>query len=256
MNFQKFKLTLSYHGHPYQGWQSQADGNSVQDHLQMALSKIVKSPIKIHGSGRTDTGVHALAQVAHFEIPIEQAFNALNWVPALNTQLPKSIRAIDCQTVPADFHARFDALSKTYSYHLCLSPILSPFKSDLVWHLPSQFDSSLLKQATSLFLGEHDFSAFAANRGNNTPPPRSTVRTLTQAEVLSLDDGWKIEFSGKGFLYKMVRLMVGGIVQVSRGKYLLNDLENLLHHPSSNPEKKSPLCAPPQGLYLKKVDYS
>ncbi|MFN7343308.1 MAG: tRNA pseudouridine synthase A, partial [bacterium] len=120
----RLKLTIAYDGRPFLGWQSQAGGNTVQDFLNEALEVTAKQSIKMHGSGRTDTGVHALGQVAHFDAPADSTMNPYNWVPALNTKLPATIRVIACEEVSEDFHSRFSAIGKRYHYDVCTDPVL------------------------------------------------------------------------------------------------------------------------------------
>ncbi len=250
----RLKLTIAYDGRPYNGWQSQVCGNTVQDIIQVAMSEVAKQPLRLHGSGRTDTGVHALAQVAHFDAPPEISMNPFNWVPALNCKLPATIRIMACEEVPVDFHSRFSAIGKVYHFDLCTDPILPPLKAGLAWHLPRQLDVDVLGQALSLFLGRHDFHAFAAYRGNETPDI-DWFRTIHQADITTLDDGYRITYAGDGFLYKMVRLLTGGAVHAAQGRIRLDDFAALLDQPPGLPLGKSPLCAPADGLYLKRVTY-
>jgi len=181
----KLKLTIAYDGRPFSGWQSQPSGNTIQDLIEVAIAETVKHTLRIHSAGRTDTGVHADAQVAHFEPPSELNMNPYNWVPALNTKLPPQIRIIDCEEVPVDFHARFNAKSKIYHYNLALTPVLHPLRAGLAWHLPRQLDPSTLEIALSHYLGTHCFKAFAANRGNETETTDYT-RTITKASLTSI----------------------------------------------------------------------
>ena len=248
------KLTIAYDGRPFNGWQSQACGNTVQDHLLRALETIAKQPVKLQGSGRTDTGVHALAQVAHFEPPTGNNMNPFNWVPALNTKLPATIRVMACVEAPADFHARFSATGKIYHYDLCTDPILPPLKAGLAWHLPRSLDATELARALSLFVGRHDFHAFAAYRGNEKPD-MDWHRTIHSADLTTLPDGYRITYCGDGFLYKMVRLITGAAVHAAQGRMLMEDLAALLDQPNDLPLGKSPLCAPADGLYLQEVLY-
>ena len=132
----RLKLTIAYDGRPFNGWQAQACGNTVQDHLHKALEQTAKQPVKLQGSGRTDTGVHALAQVAHFDAPEDISMNPFNWVPALNTKLPATIRVMSCEETDDDFHARFSAKGKIYHYDIATDPVLPPLKAGLAWHLP------------------------------------------------------------------------------------------------------------------------
>jgi len=250
----RLKLTLAYDGRPFEGWQAQAGGNTVQDLLREALTATAKEPLRLLGSGRTDAGVHALAQVAHFDAPDHLTLNPYNWVPALNTKLPAAIRVLACEEVAPDFHARFSATGKTYRYDLCTEPVLSPFKAGRAWHLPRQLDADVLAQALQVFRGRHDFQGFAANRGNEAPDT-DWSRTIYSADLEALSDGYRLTFHGDGFLYKMVRLLTGGAVHVAQGRIRLDDLARLLDQPPGLPHGKSPVCAPADGLYLQEVFY-
>lgn len=250
----RLKLTIAYDGRSLDGWQSQPSGNTVQDLLGRAASETAKEPIRVHGSGRTDAGVHALAQIAHFDAPDQLTMNPFNWVPALNTKLPNSIRVLEAEEVPRDFHARFSATGKTYQYDICTQPVLSPFQAGLVWHLPRQLDPHLLEEAMRLSLGRHQFEAFAAKRGNETEDT-DYHRTITEASLAALDHGWRLTWKGDGFLYKMVRLLTGGAIHVAQGRLSVDDFARLLDQGPGLPHGRPPLCAPADGLYLKSVDY-
>ncbi|MCX8497644.1 MAG: tRNA pseudouridine(38-40) synthase TruA [Akkermansiaceae bacterium] len=250
----RLKLTIAYDGRPYNGWQSQACGNTVQDIVQRAIEEVAKQPLRLQGSGRTDTGVHALAQIAHFDAPPELSMNPFNWVPALNCKLPATIRIMACDEVSAEFHSRFSATGKIYHFDLCTDPVLPPLKAGLAWHLPRQLDADVLRQALSHYLGRHDFHAFAAYRGNETPE-MDWFRTIHSADLETLEDGYRITYVGDGFLYKMVRLLTGGAVHAAQGRIRLDDFAALLDQVGNLPRGKSPLCAPADGLYLKHVIY-
>lgn len=250
----RLKLTIAYDGRPYQGWQSQPGGNTVQDHLHAALHAIAKQPVPLQGSGRTDTGVHALGQTAHFDAPAGLTMNPCNWVPALNTKLPATIRVMACEEAPADFHARFSAVAKTYHYDLCTEPILPPHQAGLAWHLPQGLDPAVLAAALARFQGRHDFHAFAAYRGNETPAT-DYHRTIHRATAASLTDGYRLTFTGDGFLYKMVRMLAGTAVKVAQGRLHPDDAAGLLDQPPGLPRGKSNHCAPADGLYLVRVHY-
>jgi len=247
-------MTIAYDGRPYEGWATQPGGNTIQDHLERAIGEVAKQTIRIHGAGRTDTGVHALGQIAHFDVPEDLTMNAYNWAPALNSKLPATIRVMNCEEAEEDFHARFSAVSKIYHYQLCLAPVLPPLQAGLVWHLPRQLDPVSLEQALALLAGEHDFRAFAALRGNETPAT-CHVRTLSQCELVTTKDGYRIIYEGDGFLYKMVRLLTGAAVYVAQGRLSLSDFAALLDQPDDLPHGKSPFCAPPDGLSLHLVSY-
>lgn len=248
------KLTIAYDGRPYQGWQSQAGGNTVQDFLTRALTEVAKQPIKPHGSGRTDTGVHAHGQVAHFTPPPEITMNPYNWVPAVNTKLPPTIRVTDCEEMPPDFHSRFSATGKIYHYDIRTDPVLPPLMAGLAWHLPRLLDADLLAEALAQFIGTHDFHGFAAYRGNEKPD-MNWHRTIRRADLETLDHGYRITFEGDGFLYKMVRMLTGAAVHTAQGRMPLGDLTTLLDQPPGLPHGKSPVCAPADGLYLDRVIY-
>jgi tRNA pseudouridine38-40 synthase len=250
----RLKLTIAYDGRPYQGWQSQANGQTVQDFLMTALREVAKQEIAVVGSGRTDTGVHALAQIAHFDAPEGISMNPYNWVPALNCKLPATIRIMACEEVGADFHSRFSASGKTYRYEICTDPVLPPLKAGLAWHLPRLLDPTLLRLALDVLTGTHDYHGFAAYRGNEGPG-MDWVRTIQRADLDVLADGYRITWNGNGFLYKMVRLLTGAAVHVAQGKMTLDALRLLLDQPAGLPFGKSPVCAPADGLYLAGVTY-
>jgi len=250
----RLKLTIAYDGRPFGGWQVQPNAPTVQEHIERALAGIAKQPVRLHGSGRTDAGVHARGQCAHFDAPETLTMNPLNWLAALNTKLPATIRIMECDEARPDFHARFSAVSKTYHYELATTPVLPPFLAGLAWHLPRQLDPHTLADALALFRGEHDFEAFAAVRGNETDET-SHLRTITTASVDPSDSGYRLTFTGNGFLYKMVRLLVGSAVTTAQGRFHLDELGALLDQPDGMPRGRAPLCAPPDGLYLQEVRY-
>lgn len=251
----RFRLTVAYDGRPFEGWQSQVGGNTIQDKLLAALQEIAPAITTVQGSGRTDAGVSAEGQVAHFDAPAGSSMNAAAWLRALNTKLPPTIRVMDCDGVPNDFHARFSAVGKTYRYQIWTGPVLPPLKAGLVWHLPrfENDDVGEFRTALKCFEGRHDFRAFSANRGDGKDQDRDSVRTVT--EVASTWEGelMSVTFSGEGFLYKMVRFLVGSAAWAARGKLKIEEIERLLEAPPEN--GKAPFCAPADGLSLVKVRY-
>ncbi len=261
----RLKLTIAYDGRPFKGWATQPSGNTVQDFVQRAISEVAKQEVRIQGSGRTDTGVHAHGQVAHFDVPDGLSMNPFNWVPAVNTKLPSTIRVMAAEEVADDFHARFSAKAKTYTYDLCLAPVLPPLMSGLVWHLPRQLDLDSLAQALQLLQGEHDFRAFAAKRGNETSET-SYRRHLSRCDLDVTPLGYRITYTGSGFLYKMARLLTGSAVYTAQGRLSLAELAALLDQAEGahgglgddgcSGYKMSPYCAPAGGLILDHVDYS
>lgn len=245
---QRLKLIVAYEGSGFAGWQSQTHRNTVQDELERAFHRISGSDIRVHGAGRTDTGVHALAQCAHADLP-DRRLAASRWIAALNGVLPATIRVLRCRYIPENFHARFSAKGKTYRYRIWAGPILPPLELKRVWHVPAPLDLDLLAAAGKRFVGKHDFAAFAANRGKQE---ENTVRTIWSLEVRGRAGNLTVEISGDGFLYKMVRLIVGAMVQASLRKIKVAEIEAALR--SGRPNKLR-LAAPAEGLYLMKVWY-
>src|SRR5215216_5099384 len=214
----RLKLIIAYDGASFAGWQSQSHRNTVQDHLERAFERITGRPVRVHGAGRTDAGVHALAQCAHVDVSI---LAADRWIKALNALLPSTIRVVRCRYVPRNFHARRSAKGKIYRYRIWTAPILPPFEYRRAWHIPQPLDLKILKSAARHFPGSHDFAAFAANRGKPEP---NTVRTINSVRVRQKGPCVRIEFDGDGFLYKMVRLMVGALVKCALGKLPVTEI--------------------------------
>lgn len=250
----RLKVTLAYNGAPFSGWQIQPNAPSVQQTLESALELFTHTPMRIHASGRTDAGVHALGQVFHVDLPLSCSLPESQWPDALNTKLPPTIRILKAERVPDDFHARFSALSKTYRYEVVTYRPYLPFEYLRVHHFTYPYDKELLVSAISSFEGTHDFRSFAAVRGNEPDPvPQDFfVRTIMDARVEFTHRGYVITFNGTGFLYKMVRLMVGTAQAVATGKLSLDAFHTLLHAPD---KRKTRFAAPPFGLCLLKVDY-
>ncbi len=248
-------FTCAYDGLPYCGWQSQRGGASVQDTIEEAAARILREPLRISASGRTDAGVHAHAQCFHADVPDTCRMRPDNWRAALNAHLPASIRILEVQAVDETFHARFSAVGKEYEYLICTSAVLSPFLHERAWHLPHEFDVDLLEQALRCYEGEHDFRRFAANRGNEpeNPPADFYLRTIYSATLQREGDLLRLRLHGNGFMYRMVRLLVGTAHQVARGRMSLDALRGMLENPHGD---KTRYCAPAGGLYLRRVFYA
>ena len=246
----RIRLTIAYDGRSFQGWQSQRGGNTIQDYIEAAILKVSGEALRITGSGRTDTGVHALGQVAHFDAPEPSNMNAEEWNRALNVNLPPTIRIIRASMVDDDFHARFGAKEKTYRYEIDMGPVLNPLRVYRAWHHPEKIDYEILRRACSVYIGEHNFASFAANRKDGKQI--NTVRTINTVDVAKCPDGLSITFSGNGFLYKMVRLLVGAAVRVAEGREDQSWLEQMLKSPGTS---KCQYCASGEGLYLVEVVY-
>lgn len=247
-DLQRLKLIVSYDGSGFAGWQSQSRGDTIQDAIERAAAKICGCRIAVHGAGRTDAGVHALGQCAHMDVPAMK-LPSHRWPSALNAHLPPKIRIEKMTRVPATFHARFSARGKTYRYRILTTPVLSPFEIGRAWHLRSELESARLEEAGALFLGKHDFAGFAANRGR---PAKETVRTIERIEVRSRTGLVRIDVSGDGFLYKMVRLMVGAMVRCALGKEEVENVRRQLRDPTFRGAR---FVAPAEGLYLLRVRY-
>jgi tRNA pseudouridine38-40 synthase len=247
-NSSRLKLTIAYDGGPFSGWQSQPNKNGVQDHLKQAFYRLLSAPTVVHGAGRTDAGVHALGQVAHVDVPSEK-FTLATWVAALNANLPPEIRVMRCQFAARDFHARYSAIGKTYRYRVWNNTIMQPLEIGRCWHLPYHLDRDVLSEAAARFRGSHDFASFSAGRGK---PDENTIRTIQRIDVHAAKGLIILDFEGAGFLYRMVRMLVGSIVRVASGKEKTVWIDDLLQHPGIG---KSGYTAPAEGLYLLKVKY-
>ena len=245
---QRLKLTVAYDGAAFAGWQSQAHRNTVQDTLEQAFQKISGTRIRVHGAGRTDAGVHALAQCAHVDLP-DRRLSLKRWTKALNSTLSPAIRILRCQFMPQNFHARFSATGKLYRYRIWAAPILPPLEFGRAWHISSPLDVDLLKTAGKKFVGTHDFAAFAANRGKKE---QDTMRTIWSAQIRRSGPRIAIEIAGDGFLYKMVRLMVGAMTQVALNKMNVDEIVARLKAGHANGSR---FVAPAKGLYLVKIWY-
>jgi tRNA pseudouridine38-40 synthase len=243
----RLKLIIAYDGAPFAGWQSQSHGNTIQDYLERAFERVAGTPVRVHGAGRTDAGVHALAQCTH--VDVDKALAPARWTEALNALLPPAIRVLRCQYVSSNFHARLSAKGKIYRYRIWSAPVLPPLEYRRAWHISQPLDLKILQKAAKHFVGTRDFAGFAANRGK---PERSTIRTIHSVRVQQKGPCVTIEFDGDGFLYKMVRLLVGALVKCALGKMRVGDLIARL---DSGHATSPRLAAPAEGLLLVRVRY-
>jgi tRNA pseudouridine38-40 synthase len=248
----RLRLKIAYDGGPFQGWQSQSHGDTVQDRLEAAFAALCAGVrIPVHGSGRTDAGVHALGQVAHADVPGASQHSPARWVAALNAHLPPQIRVMAVRPAPSTFHARFSARGKVYRYRIWNAPVLPPLETGRAWHVPSKLDLGVMQTAAASFLGRHDFARFAANRGT---APEDTHRTIHRADIRRRAGGLvTLEVQGDGFLYKMVRLMTGQLVRCGQGRAAPDSIAQLLAEPQLAP--KVSFAAPAEGLCLVRVLY-
>ena len=245
------KLILSYDGSDFAGWQIQPDAATIQGTLAAAVGRITGETVLPQGSGRTDAGVHALAQVATFAT--ESSVPIGNFVKALNDILPPSIRVMDVQEVAAEFHARRSARGKTYRYRLYREAICSPFLARYVWHYPYPLNEQSMAAAAARVQGEHDFTSFAAvdpERGRDIPV--SNVRRILSSNWERQGDELVYTVKGSGFLHHMVRNLVGTFILVGKGTLKPEDVTRILE---ARDRAAAGATAPASGLYLVNVEY-
>ncbi|HKI81698.1 MAG TPA: tRNA pseudouridine(38-40) synthase TruA [Pseudodesulfovibrio sp.] len=244
----RIRLIVAYEGTEFCGWQVQPSVRTVQGELERALGIILRREIRVHGSGRTDSGVHALGQAVHFDVPDERP--DFPWRRSLNAILPRDVRVLDAEPVADDFHARYGAASKTYEYSLwhergfCL-----PQRRRFVWSC-GPMDFARMEDAAEVLMGEHDFSAFQ-NVGTDVGSTVRTVSDITRhAGVTAHESVWR--FTADGFLKQMVRNLVGCLVACGRGKLDTGAARDILE---SGDRTLAPATVPPQGLTLVRVEY-
>jgi tRNA pseudouridine38-40 synthase len=242
----RFALGLEYDGSDFRGWQSQPDGNTVQDTLEAALARIAGVPVRTCCAGRTDAGVHACWQVVHFDTDVERPLGA--WVRGVNSCLPESIAVRWARSVPGDFHARYRALARRYTYLLCNGPVRPALWANRVgWHhAPLRIES--MQRAARLLEGEHDFSAFRAAECQ----ARNPVRTLSAARVEASGGFVRLSFRANAFLHHMVRNMVGALVEIGKGRRPVEWIGQLL---AGADRSQGAATFSPAGLYLSGVEY-
>ncbi len=246
----KFKLIIAYDGTGYEGWQVQKIGTGVQQKLEEALAKLFPSHPRVHSSSRTDTGVHALGMVVHFEVPKQESSMAPRKLAlALNAWLPQDVRVLQAARAASHFHARFDATGKQYHYLIWNHPAMNPLLRLTAWHVPRPLDVAAVRRAAVGFVGQHDFQSFAANPGYKKD---STVRRLWRCDVRKSGPLLTFILEGDGFLYKMCRGIVGTLVQVGLGKFSPTAITELL---AKKDRRLAGMTAPAHGLVLWKVYY-
>ncbi len=268
-------LVLAYDGTDFHGWQRQPRAPTIQGCVEEALQKILGRPVQLWASGRTDAGVHALNQVANFKS--DSRIPCANLVKALNDTLPPVVRAKEAREVSGDFHARYDARSKTYRYRIYQGPVCSPFVWRFVWHYPFPLDRARVAKAARLIKGEHDFRSFAAvddlSTAEDRPGWRDERELGERAHVSGIGDSrsntvrkifssrllWRpatlmliYEIRGSGFLHHMVRNLVGTLVEVGKGKLDPSDITRIL---KARDRTLAGPTAPARGLCLVRVEY-
>jgi tRNA pseudouridine38-40 synthase len=246
----KFKLTIAYDGTAYEGWQVQKIGTGIQEKVEEALARLFPSKPRLHSSSRTDTGVHALGMIAHFEVSqAECKMTVSKLALAINAWLPEDIRVLSAQRAHKEFHARFDAKGKQYRYYVWNHSAMNPLMRHAAWHVPRPLDPPVMRRAAQFFVGTHDFQSFAANPGY---AKESTVRTLRRCEIKASGRLLTFIIEGDGFLYKMCRGIVGTLVQVGLGKYSPDEVAQML---TLKDRRMAGMSAPAHGLVLWKVYY-
>jgi tRNA pseudouridine38-40 synthase len=242
----RWKCVCAYDGAGFCGWQSQARGNAIQDVIEDRLAQIFGAPVRTHASGRTDAGVHARGQVFHFDGVWRHGSHKL--AAALRHRLPQAIQIRSVRRVPGGFHARFDAVAKIYTYDLFLGDA-GPFVRPWCWPVSPDLDIDSMRRAAAALRGRHDFKAFSAWNGSEGD---DTIRKLTRLELRRDGRRLRITFEADGFLYKMVRSIVGALVAVGSGKLSPNQVRVML---KSRIRTAAVQTAPPQGLFLQRVIY-
>jgi tRNA pseudouridine38-40 synthase len=250
VNAIRLKLTIAYDGTNYQGWQVQKVGLGIQQLIEEAIASVFQLQVRLHGSSRTDTGVHARGMIAHFDLPSEKLRMKISKVPlALNAKLPDDIRIMSAAEAPESFHARFSAKGKQYRYLVYNYHSHDPLLRQFAWHVPQQLDIDAVRKAAAYFVGKRDYAAFANNRNYEM---ESTVRTLYRCDVRKQGSLLRFVIEGDGFLYKMCRGIVGTIIQVGQGRFAPSDIPNMLE---GRDRRLAGMTAPAHGLVLWKVFY-
>ena len=241
----RYKIVLEYDGSAFHGWQRQIGLRTVQGEAERALSHIAPGA-SVTASGRTDEGVHALGQVAHFDYFGE--LDAQTLARALNHWLPEDISVVDCSVAPDSFDARKSAKRKTYEYVMYTSPVPSPLRRTRECRIGDRADVAAMNAAASRFIGTHDFSAFMTSGSS----AKTFTRTIYSSSVTERDGRMVFRITGSGFLYNMVRIMAGALMRVGRGEKREEDIERAL---STGDRRLMPDVAPPEALYLVSVEY-
>jgi tRNA pseudouridine38-40 synthase len=241
-----YKLTLEYDGTRYRGWQAQKNtGRTIAAAIERAASEVCDEPVRVHGAGRTDAGVHALAQVAHFQARAVLTSPELQY--GINDRLPPDINVLEARHVSDSFHARHDAVSRTYVYRI--SKRRTAFEKPFVWWIKDRLDVERMQAAAKLFAGKHDFGSFCENPEGQT----STLVVVASCEVSESPEKIFVRVTASHFLWKMIRRIVGTLVEVGRGNISETDVRTMLDTRSARAARWT---APPSGLFLETVEYA
>ena len=250
MSLQRWKFTIEYDGTDFSGWQRQNDAPSVQQCIEEALYRFCGQEIRVHAAGRTDAGVHARGQVAHFDLDYQdRALSGYDLAKAVNALIrPHKIAILQAETVPRDFHARFDAVSKTYRYVVLTRRAPPVLDLNFVWHIYGDLDIAGMQEGAKFLIGHHDFTSF---RGIDCQA-KHPMRTIDVADVIIRDEHLDFIFKGQSFLHHQVRNMVGSLMMVGQKKWNSSKINEVLM--AKNRALAGP-TAPPQGLFLEAIIY-
>lgn len=242
-----YKIVLAYDGTRYNGWQKQGNTeNTIQEKLERILQELSGQEIEVFGSGRTDMGTHATGQVMNFHMNWKGSAESL--LDAFNDKLPEDIAGLSIEEMQPRFHSRLSAKAKHYSYSIWKSKRSPVFERKYVFRCEDDLDIDAMKQAVSAFIGEHDFKSFCANKRMK----KSTVRTIYDIVFEETEDKLTLHFYGSGFLYQMVRILTGTLIEVGEGKRKANDMDAILQAES---REAAGFTAPSRGLFLREVYY-
>ena len=246
-DMKNYRLTVSYDGSRYRGFQRQSStASTIQGKLEAALSGILEQDIEIAASGRTDAGVHAAMQVCSFKAETALSCDAV--LSSLRRFLPEDIAALSLEEAAPRFHARLNCKAKTYVYTLRTAAVQNVFLRDFEYHLPCKLDAEAMRSAAAHLIGEHDFRAFTSEKRIK----KSTVRTIYSIDIIVLEETVRFVFRGNGFLYNMIRIIVGTLIEVGRGDRSVESVKNAL---DSLERENAGFTAPAKGLTLQSVEY-
>ena len=240
-----YKLVLSYDGSRYKGWQKLGKHElTIQEIVETTISKVLNCPVEIHGSGRTDAGVHARGQVADVKIPflLKESFR-----DEVNEKLPEDIRILEVIRVSGEFHARYNATAKEYRYYVDTKEKQSVFSRKYACHFPKELDMKAMRATVAYLMGTHDFTSFTDDKTN-----KDKVRTIYDIQILEKNRVLEFIYQGDGFLQHMIRILTGTLLEVGSGKKKPEDMETILE---SKERAKAGFMAPAKGLFLEKVNY-
>lgn len=246
MSMSRVLLKISYLGTNYHGWQVQPNGVTVQETLQSKLEQIYKTKLSLTGCSRTDAGVHANEFYCHFDQPFNIKEEGI--IKGLNSVLPKDIAVLSAERVDDDFHSRYSAKGKNYIYRILNAPQHDPFRNNRVWHIERKLNVDLINEFCKKICGTHDFYGFSSSGRTVT----DTVRTVTECFAERKNDEIILSISADGFLYNMVRIIVGTAVDISDGKIDVSQIDKVFE---TKERSLAGITAPPDGLYLNKVFY-